>query len=189
MPESARTSVPATVGSPSSTHAPTGGLAGVEGVFTVALAAALLEVAIFVVVVADEDDVTGAASDPEASVFEQPSHAVSVTAQATTKNVLMPRGYHFVHAHSYARSRGDRMKGMTSEIAVSLDGHIYRCYQSGSVRERLETCRFVVRGLGTVTLARKDGRVLFVQPSDDDVTDLLRAIADRLYDCWRVMLS
>jgi len=81
------------------------------------------------------------------------------------------------------------MVGMAYEIAVSLDGHIYRCHQSGSIRERLETCRFIVQGLGTVTLARKDGRVLFVQPIDDEATDLLGAIADRLYECWRVMLS
>jgi len=101
----------------------------------------------------------------------------------------MRRGYHFVNAHSYARSPSGRILGMAYEIAVSLDGHIYRCHQSGSVRERLETCRFIVHGLGTVTLARKDGRVLLVQPIDDDVTDLLSAIAGRLYDCWRVMLS
>ena len=147
----------------------------------------LLESATFAADVA-EDDVTGAASDPETLSLLHPSHAESASAHPTSVH-LMRRGYHFVDAHSYARSSSGRMSGMAYEIAVSLDGHIYRCHQSGSARERLETCRFIVHGLGTVTLARKDGRVLLVQPLEDNVHELLGAIADRLYECWRVMLS
>ena len=79
--------------------------------------------------------------------------------------------------------------GMMHQIAVSHDGHIYRCIQTGSARERLEVCRFIVPGLGTVTLSRKDGSVLVVQPVDDYVAPLLDAIADRIFACWQLVLS
>jgi hypothetical protein len=75
------------------------------------------------------------------------------------------------------------------QIAVSLQGHIYRCIQTGSARERLEVCRFIVPGLGTVTLSRKDGEVLVVEAVDDHVAPLLVAVADRIYACWQLVLS
>ena len=78
---------------------------------------------------------------------------------------------------------------MTQEIAVTHDGQIYRCYQAASLRERLEVCRYIVRGLGSVTLSRKDGRVVFIEPHEDNVRELLTAIGDRLYECWRLVLS
>ena len=78
---------------------------------------------------------------------------------------------------------------MTVHIAVSHDGNIYRCYQDGNLRERLEVCRFLVPGLGTVTLSRKDGSVLLVTPVADEMQALLDEIAQRLFQCWSLMLS
>ena len=78
---------------------------------------------------------------------------------------------------------------MTLRIAVSHRGNIYRCLQAGDLRERLEICRFFVQGLGTVVLSRRDGRVLLVQPVSDEMAALLDEVADRLFECWQLVLS